>query len=146
MAFNLFIFGCVVFVAVCGLSLVVASGGYSICGVQASHCGSFSCCRAWAWGCMGSVVVAHGPGCPRHVESSRRRDWTHVPSIGRWPTSLDHQGSSDLANCRSWKCIIFLFPSFRIPSPLSYLQVTVPSLLIMCSVYCLCKEGAKKQI
>ena len=65
MAFNLFIFGCVVFVAVCGLSLVVASGGYSICDVQASHCGGFSCCRAWAWGCMGSEVVAHGPGCPK---------------------------------------------------------------------------------
>ena len=38
------------FVAARGLSLVVASRGYS-CGVQASHCGGFS--RAWALGCPG---------------------------------------------------------------------------------------------
>ena len=29
-----------------GFSLVAASGGYSSCSVQASHCGGFSCCRA----------------------------------------------------------------------------------------------------
>ena len=32
-----------VFVAVCRLSLVVASGGYSCCGAWASHCSGFSC-------------------------------------------------------------------------------------------------------
>ena len=36
-----------VFVAVCGLSLVAASGG-------------FSCCGAWALGARASVVVLHG--------------------------------------------------------------------------------------
>ena len=31
------------------------------CGVQASHCGGFSCCRAQALGTLASVFVAHGP-------------------------------------------------------------------------------------
>ena len=31
----------------------------SSCGAQASHCGGFSCCRAWPLG-RASVVVAHG--------------------------------------------------------------------------------------
>ena len=30
------------------------------CGAQASHCGGFSCCRAWALGVWASVVVARG--------------------------------------------------------------------------------------
>ena len=30
------------------------------CGVRASHCGGFSCCRAQALGMQASVVVAHG--------------------------------------------------------------------------------------
>ena len=29
------------------------------CGARASHCGGFSCCRAWALGTPASVVVAH---------------------------------------------------------------------------------------
>ena len=48
-----------------GLSLVVASGGYSslqCVGFSLSHCG-FSCCRAWALGAQASVVVAHGLSC-----------------------------------------------------------------------------------
>ena len=32
-----------VFTALVGLSLVMSSGGYSVCGVRASHCGGF--CR-----------------------------------------------------------------------------------------------------
>ena len=47
-----------VFVAVCGLSLVAASGGYS--SLWASHCGGFSCCGARALGARASVVVARG--------------------------------------------------------------------------------------
>ena len=47
-----------VFLAACRLSLVAVSGGYS--SLQASHCGGFSCCRAWALGTWASVVVAHG--------------------------------------------------------------------------------------
>ena len=48
-----------VFVAARGLSLVVASGGYSCCGARASHCGGFSCCRSRALSMQASVVVAH---------------------------------------------------------------------------------------
>ena len=47
-----------VFIAACGLSLVAASGGYSL--LRASHCGGFSCCGARALGTQASVVVAHG--------------------------------------------------------------------------------------
>ena len=39
-------------------SLVVASGGYSVCNAWASHCGDFSCCGAWALGAGVSVVAA----------------------------------------------------------------------------------------
>ena len=41
-----------VLAAVCRLSFS--------CGAQASHCGGFSYCRAWALGVWASVVVAHG--------------------------------------------------------------------------------------
>ena len=56
-----------------GLSLVVASGGYSLLRSQASHCSvllrstgsrcvGFSSCGAWAQQlqCVGSVFAAHG--------------------------------------------------------------------------------------
>ena len=47
-------------VAVCGLSLVVASGVTLRCGVRASHCSGFSCCGAQALGTWASIVVAYG--------------------------------------------------------------------------------------
>ena len=58
----LFIYFCLcwVFIAVRGLSLVVARGATLCCGVWASHCGGFSCCGARALGTRASVVVAHG--------------------------------------------------------------------------------------
>ena len=56
-----FFFGCV------GSSLLHAGflwlqrvGATVRCGVWASHCGGFSCCRARALGTRASVVVAHG--------------------------------------------------------------------------------------
>ena len=36
----------------------------SSCGVQASHCGGFSCCGARALECMGLSSCAHGLSCP----------------------------------------------------------------------------------
>ena len=51
---------CWVFVAVRGLSLVVASGGYSSLWCVASYCGGFSCCGAQALGAWASVAVARG--------------------------------------------------------------------------------------
>ena len=57
----------------CGLSLVVASGGcsslqgtgsrhagFGSCGARASHCGGLSCCGAQALGAWASVVVVRG--------------------------------------------------------------------------------------
>ena len=50
-----------VFVAARRFSLVAARAGATLrCGVRASHCGGFSCCRAWALGARTSVVVARG--------------------------------------------------------------------------------------
>ena len=49
------------FVAAHGLSLARASGATLHCGVRASHCGGFSCCRVRALGMQASVVVACGP-------------------------------------------------------------------------------------
>ena len=48
------------FIAVRGLSLVVARGATLHCGARASHCGGFSCCGARAPGVRASVVVARG--------------------------------------------------------------------------------------
>ena len=53
--FYIFIFG------FAGSSLL--GRAFSSCGVQASHCGGFSCCRAWALGHKGSVVAVHGLPC-----------------------------------------------------------------------------------
>ena len=50
-----------VFVAARRLSLVAARAGAPLsCGAQASHCGGFSCCGAWALGARTSVVAVHG--------------------------------------------------------------------------------------
>ena len=44
-----------------GFSLVVESGGHSLVVVRRLlNCGGFSCCGAWALGCVGSVAVVHG--------------------------------------------------------------------------------------
>ena len=51
-----------VFIAARGLSLVAASGPTLCCGARASHCGGFSCCRAWALGARASEVAAHRLG------------------------------------------------------------------------------------
>ena len=71
------------------------------CSAQASHCGGFSYCEAWALGTwaqqlwlMGSREQAQelwrmGLVAPRHVGSSRTGAQTCVPCIGR----LRHQGS-----------------------------------------------------
>jgi len=51
-----------VFFATVRHSLVLESGGWSSWGVQASHCGGFSCGGAQALGARASVVVACGLG------------------------------------------------------------------------------------
>ena len=95
---------CWVFVAVCGLSLVAASGGYSslpcagfslswlllLQSTGSRHVG-FSSCGMWAqqlW-LAGSRAQAQqlwrmGLVALRHVGSSLTRDRNRVPCIGRW--------------------------------------------------------------
>ena len=49
------------------------------CGAQASHCGGFSCCGAWALGAWASVVVARG------LSSCGSRPLEHrLSSHGAW--------------------------------------------------------------
>ena len=40
-------------------------GLLSSCGMQASHCGGFSCWGLWALHTWSSVVVMHGLSCPK---------------------------------------------------------------------------------
>ena len=88
------------------------------CGARASHCGGFSCCRAWALGEQASVVVAHWLSSCRSWalehrlsscgvralllrsmwNSSRMRDRTCVPCIGRW--ILNHCTTREAPNLR----------------------------------------------
>ena len=80
-----------VFVAVRGLSLVVARGGYSslrwagfslwwllLLQSRGSRCVGFSSCGTWAQKLWRTGLVA-----PRHMGSSRTRARTRVPCIGR---------------------------------------------------------------
>ena len=54
-------FGCVGSSLQCpGFVLVAARDATLRCGVRASHCDGFSCCRARALGTLASVVVARG--------------------------------------------------------------------------------------
>ena len=43
-----------------GFSLIAESRAILYCGMQASHGGGFSHCRAWALAARASVTVAHG--------------------------------------------------------------------------------------
>ena len=80
------------FLAVLGLRCCLHR---SSSGVRASHCGGFSCCRAWALGHADFSsrrlwALEHGPNIwwkgfidPRYVGSSWIRDQTPVSCIGR---------------------------------------------------------------
>ena len=80
-------------------------GILSSCGVQASHCGGFFCCKAWALGCVdfssfisqalecGSVAVVHWLSCPAACRIFPDLGWNLCPL--RWQTDsqpLNHQG------------------------------------------------------
>ena len=93
-----------VFVAACGLSVVVVSGGYPLLrctgfslrwlllllSMGSRHAG-FRSCGAWALRCVGFSSCSTraqwlwrtGFVAPQHVGSSWTRDRTHVPCIGR---------------------------------------------------------------
>ena len=73
-----------VFVAVRGLSLVVANGGYSLLQCVGFSLGWLLLLWSAALGVWASLVMAHDLVAPPHVGSSQTRDRTHVPGIGRW--------------------------------------------------------------
>ena len=104
---NLFIYFwlCWVFVAACGLSPVVA-GATLRCSWQASHCGGFFCCRARALQCRLSRCGARGLVASQHVGSSRTRDRTRVPCIGR--QILNHRTTREVHSQTSL-CQLFVF-------------------------------------
>ena len=76
---------------------LVAAVAATLCGVWASRCGGFSCCRARTLGAWASVAAAPGPRAqaqklwhtglvgPQHVGSSQIRDGTCVSCIGKEP-------------------------------------------------------------
>ena len=73
--------------------LFLAALGLHCC-VQASHWGGFSCCRAQALGCTGSVGVAHDLSCS--VARGIFPDQESNPCSLHWQADsqpLDHQGS-----------------------------------------------------
>jgi len=51
--FYLFSFGCAGSIAVQVLLYLQRAGALASCGVQVSHCGGLSCCRAWVLGHAG---------------------------------------------------------------------------------------------
>ena len=54
-------------------------GPLSTCGAQASDCGGFSCCRAWALGHAGSVAEAFGLSCLVACGIFLDRGWNSSP-------------------------------------------------------------------
>ena len=103
--FFFFFWLCWVFVAARGLSLVAASGGYSLLWCAGfslqwllllqstgSRCTGFSSCVRWAQQLWRTGLVA-----PRHVGSSPTRDRTRVPCIGRW--ILNHCTTREVRAC-----------------------------------------------
>ena len=82
--FCLFVFGCVGSSLLCAGFLQLWRVGATLrCGVRASHCGGFSCCRAQALGTRASVVVASGvSSCGSQAVEHR------LSSCGAWALLL----------------------------------------------------------
>ena len=56
-----FFFGCIGFSLLCARAFSSCfTQGLLFVAAQASHCGGFSCCGAWALGAQASIVAAHG--------------------------------------------------------------------------------------
>lgn len=92
---------------------VVSCGILSICGERASCYGGFSCCGAWALGCLGfsSYGAQVQLPCGFWDLSPWTRDQTCVPYIGRQIRNHWTRGSPTL---------IFLVFSVNIPWPLKW--------------------------
>ena len=120
--FSFFFFGCI------GSSLLHVGflwlqrvGATLRCSARTSHCSDFFCCGVQALGTRASVVVACGlSSCdiqaqqlwrmglvaPRHVGSSRTRDRTRVPCIGR--QILNHCAIREAPGVKNLKYILRL--------------------------------------
>ena len=126
--FHLFIFAlglhcCTQAFSSCGEWRRLLSG----CGTWASHCGSFSCCRAQAHVDAKSLspralglqqLLCTGSVASLHVESSQSRDGTCVLCLGKWShwtTREDPKMVLDLQNsCRGGtECSHVLGTQFR---------------------------------
>ena len=112
--FNKFIYYFILFLAALGLRCCTWTfsscgdrGATLRCGVRASHCSGFSCCRAWALGVQASVVAARRlSSCgSRAVERwlSSRGAWAQLlhgsgifPDQGPNPCPLHWQADSQL--------------------------------------------------
>ena len=81
---NLFIYSSLqrVFVAACGLSLVAASGGYSLLVVRGLLIVAAS--LLWSMGSRAQELWHTGLVILWHVGSSHTRDQTRAPCFGRW--------------------------------------------------------------
>ena len=85
--FNLFIFVWVGSLLLhTGFLQLRRAGATLHCGVQPSHCGGFSCCRARALGTWASVVVARGLGSCGSRAQLLRGMW-YLPGPGLEPVS-----------------------------------------------------------
>ena len=111
---NLCIFGCAESSLLCGLFFPFGKRGLlSSCRLQASHCGDFSCFRAWALGCLGfsrcgSQALEHRLDSLwhmslvvfRHVGSSWVRYQTCVSCMaGRFFTTKPPRSPAELFLC-----------------------------------------------
>ena len=86
---NIYFWLCWVFVAECGPSLVVASGGYSLVAVLGLLTAVSSLVAEHRLQAHGLSQLQHVSSLAvlvalRHMGSSWTRDRTHVPCIGRW--------------------------------------------------------------
>ena len=106
--FHKFIYFIYLFLAVLGLCCCARAflqlrrvGATLRCGARAPYCSGFSCYRAWSLGTRALVVAAlrlsscsaWGLVALQHVGSSRTRDQTCVPCIGR--RILNHCGTRE---------------------------------------------------
>ena len=108
--FHFYFWLCWVFIAAHGLSLVAASGGYSLLWYAGlplpwPHPLQSTGSRAQA-----QQLWRTGPVAPRHVGSSRARDRTRVPCTGRQtPNPCATREALDCEPFEDMHCFLFIF-------------------------------------
>ena len=116
--FNLFIFVCAGSLLLQGpFSSSREQGSLSSCSAEVSHCGGFSCCRAWAPGTGTQLLWCTGLVAPQRVGSSQIRDQTHVSclrqalSLGGKATAWEGSPGRSLCLIKSSACAQGIFPT-----------------------------------